>query len=70
MSLEIGNKKRDTKAIKGFVDQPNGLFTDILYIDPALHYEDFRIIEHYIHDHLPSRCGININNEENADENR
>lgn len=31
---------------------------DILYIDPALNYEDFRVIEHYIHDHLPSRCGM------------
>ena len=54
--------------LPSYVRQIDILNKDILYIDPALHYEDFRIIEHYIHDHLPSRCGITIDNEENADE--
>ena len=31
---------------------------DILYISPFLTYSDFRIVEHYIHDHMPSRKGM------------
>ncbi|MCI6066718.1 MAG: HTH domain-containing protein [Galactobacillus timonensis] len=31
---------------------------DIICISPALSYTDFRVIEHYIHDRMPSRSGL------------
>lgn len=44
--------------LSSYVRQIKESAKDILYIDPRLNYEDFRVIEHYIHDHVPSRCGM------------
>lgn len=48
---------RRISTMNSYERMMNIINKDILFINPRFEYQDVRIIEHYIHDYLPSRSG-------------